>query len=182
MNAKKTMSTLVAAVTLLALSVPVTAFSEMMSAKEHRGGHGQMMEPGHMGMMGDVLDMCVEQADTLGLSDAQIAKIKPLQREMQRKHVQFTADQKIAEIDLMEIMEVKDFDLEKATAAVKKSAGIKTAHHLEMLKVMKEVRALLTEDQFKKMKKQMPMKHGEKKMPRKMMKKQHTSPTVAHKP
>ena len=55
----------------------------------------------------------------------------------------------------MEIMEVKDFDLEKASAAVKKIADIKTAHHLEMLKAMKEMRAVLTDEQFKKMKKMM---------------------------
>ena len=72
----------------------------------------------------------------------------------------------------MEIMEVKDFDLEKAGSAVKKIADIKTAHHLEMLKAMKEMRTILTDEQFKKMKKMMPMKRGEKKPAKKMMKKQ----------
>ena len=64
-------------------------------------------------------------------------------------------------IELMEIMEVKDFDLEKATAGVKKIEGIKTAHHLEMFKAMKEMRAVLTDEQFKKMKKMMLMEMGE---------------------
>jgi len=89
---------------------------------------------------------------------------------MQKKQARFKADLKIAEIDLMEIMEVKDFDLEKAGAAVKKIADIKTAHHLEMLKSMKEVRAILTHEQFQKMRKMHMMMDG-KKPAKKMMKK-----------
>jgi len=98
--------------------------------------------------------------------------MKPVHGDMQKKQARFQADKKIAEIELMEIMEVKDFDLEKATAAVKKIAGIKTAHHLEMLNAMKEMRTILTDEQFKKMKKMMPMKADEKKPAKKMMKKQ----------
>jgi Spy/CpxP family protein refolding chaperone len=158
---------MVAFVALLMTSVPVPAFSEMkdMSMMEHREGHKQMMK------MGDMMDMCIAHADMMGLTDDQIMKIKPVHSEMQKKQVRFKADQKIAEIELMEIMEVKDFDLEKASSAVKKIADIKTAHHLEMLKAMKEMRTILTDEQFKKMKKMMmSMNRGEKK-PAKMMKK-----------
>jgi Spy/CpxP family protein refolding chaperone len=163
-----------AAISLMALTVPVTAFSQMkeMPVKEHRAGHGQMMEMDHMDKMGDMMDMCMEHAEKMGLSEAQITKMKPVHREMQKKHARFKADVKIAEIELMEIMEVKDFDMEKATAAVKKIAEIKTAHHVEMLKAMKEVRASLTEEQFSKMQKMMSMKSDKKKMPKHIMKKQ----------
>ena len=75
------------------------------------------------------------------------------------------------QIELMEIMDVKDFDLEKASAAVKKIAEIKTAHHLEMLTAMKEMRSILTDEQFKNMKKMMHMEMGEKKPAKRMMKK-----------
>jgi len=159
-----------AALALLAFSAPVTAYSQMkdMSMNEHRHGAGQMMD---MDKMDDMMGMCLEHADKMGLSDDQIAKMKPAHREMQKKQARFKADLKIAEIDLMEIMEAKDFDLEKATSIVKKIADIKTAHHLEMLKQMKEMRTMLTDDQFKNMKKMMPMKMGEKKPAKKMMKK-----------
>ena len=133
----------------------------------------QMMEMGNMDKMGDMMGMCIEHADKMGLTDDQIMKMKPMHREMQKKQARFKADLKIAEIELMEIMEVKDFDMEKASAAVKKIADIKTAHHLEMLKAMKEMRAILTDEQFKKMKKMMMcMKMGEKKPAMGMMKKQ----------
>ena len=173
MRAKYSLSVMVAVVALLAFSVPVPAFSQMkdMSMKEHREGHGQMMGMGNMDRMGDMMGMCIEHAEELGLTDDQIMKMKPVHREMQKKDARFKADRKIAEIELMEIMEVKDFDLEKASAAVKKIEEIKTAHHLEMLKAMKEMRSILTDEQFKKMKKMMSMKTGEKKPAKRMMKK-----------
>ena len=173
MKAIYSLSLMVAAVVaLVAFSVPVPAFSQMMdmSMKEHREGHGQMMEMGNMDKMGDMMGMCIEHADQMGLTDDQIMKMKPVHREMQKKQARFKADLKIAEIELMEIMEVKDFDLEKASSAVKKIEEIKTAHHLEMLKGMKEMRTMLTDEQFKKMKKMMPMKMGEKKPAKTMMK------------
>jgi len=162
-----------AALALLAFSAPVPAFSQMkdMSMKEHKGGHGQQMEMCSMDRMGDMIDTCIEHADKMGLSDDQMMKVKPLHREMQKKQARFNADLKIAEIDLTEIMEVKDFDLEKANSAAKKIADIKTAHHLDMLKAMKEMRTILTDDQFKNMKKMMPMKMDEKKPGKQMMKK-----------
>jgi len=99
----------------------------------------------------------------MGLTDDQLMKMKPIHSEMQKKQARFKADQKIAEIELMDIVEVKDFNLEKASAAVKKIEGIKTAHHLEMLKAMKEMRTILTDEQFKKMRKMMSMKPDDKK-------------------
>jgi hypothetical protein len=122
-------------------------------------------------MGGDM--MCIEHAHEMGLTDDQMMKMKPLHREMQKKQIRFKADLKIVEIELMEIMEVKDFDLEKATAAVKKIEDMKTARHLEMLKAMKDMRAILTDEQFKNMHKMMSMKMGEEEHEKKMDKKDH---------
>lgn len=168
---------------LLALSVPVSAFAQtkdvpvkgpervhgQRTAMDHRGGH--MNQMGQMDMMGDMMGMCLEHADKLGLSDAQMSKMKPAHNDMLKKQARFKADLKIAEIELAEIMDVKDFDLEKANTAVKKIEEVKAAHHLEMLKHMKEVRSILTDDQFKNMKKMMPMEMGMKKPVKKMIRK-----------
>jgi Spy/CpxP family protein refolding chaperone len=145
---------MVATVALLAIGVPAFSQTMDMPMKDHRGdGHGKMMAMHNMENMGDMMGMCIEHADNIGLTDDQIMKMKPAHREMQKKQARFKAAQKIAQIELMEIMEVKDFDLEKATAAVKKIEEIKTAYHLEMLKAMKEMRTILSYEQFKKMKK-----------------------------
>jgi len=144
---------------LLTVVFAVPAFSQMadMPAKAH-GGH--MMGMGNMDKMGSMAGMCLGHADRMGLTDEQIQKIMPIHREMEKKYARFKADLKIAEIELMEIMDVKDFGLEKASAAVKKIGDIKTAHHLEMLKSIKEMLPILTDEQFKKMKKMMHMKIG----------------------
>lgn len=149
----------------------VPAFSQMMDMPmmAHGGGHGQGMEKGGMDMMeGDMI--CMEHARHLGLTDDQIIKMKPIHREIQKKQIRFRADLKIAGMELMEIIEVKDFDLDKANSAAKKIENIKTAQHLEMLKAMKEIRTILTDEQFKNMHK-MCMKMDMKKHGKIMMKK-----------
>ncbi|MDD2900265.1 MAG: hypothetical protein PHI31_16340 [Desulfuromonadaceae bacterium] len=173
MKTRYSMSVMAAAVALMGLTVPVTAHSQMkeMQMSEHREGHAQMMESGSMDKMGDMLDQCVEHSGKMGLSDDQLSKMKPIHREMQKKQVRFKADVKIAEIEFAEIMDVKNFDFEKASAAVKKTEELKTAHHIEMLKGMKEARSILTDDQFKNMKKTMPMKRGDKRPAKRMLKK-----------
>ena len=175
MRVLHTLTITAAAVALLAFSGPKAAFSQAMdmSKMEHTQGHGQMMEMGHMDKMDDMMGMCIEHGDKMGLSDDQMAKMKPMHREMQKKQVRFRADLKIAEIELMEIMEVKDFDLEKAALADKKIEGLKTAYHLEMLKGMREMRTMLTDAQFKSMQKMMPMKMEMKKPGKRNMKKHH---------
>ena len=167
---------------LLTVVFAVPAFSQMdMPRKGHGEGHGQMMEMGNMDMMGGDM-MCMEQANKMGLTDDQMMKMKPVHREMQKKQIRFKADLKIAEIELMEIMEVKDFDLDKATSAVKKIEDIKTAQHLEMLKAMKDMRTILTDEQFKKMHKMCMMKMGEKKHGKMMMDKPAPKKTGPDKP
>jgi Spy/CpxP family protein refolding chaperone len=166
---------------LLTVAFAVPAFSEMKDMKmmEHKEGHEQKMgmcnmcgmEMDKMDGMKDMSGMCLEHAKKMGLSDEQINKIKPIHWAMEKANARYKADLKIAEIDMMEIMDVKDFDLDKANAAVQKIAAIKTAHHLEMLKSMKEVRSILTDEQFKKMKTMMNSMMMDGKKPEKMMKK-----------
>jgi Spy/CpxP family protein refolding chaperone len=105
---------------------------------------------------GDMLGMLIKHADKVGLSGEQVAKLKGIHRVMEKKKIRSEADMKLTRIDLKEIMEVKDFDLEKANAAVQKISDIKRDQHLEMLKSMKDVRSILTDEQFKKIK---DMKH-----------------------
>jgi Spy/CpxP family protein refolding chaperone len=169
-----------AALTLLAISLPIPAFSQMndMPGRHSREGHGRMMHMGAMDGTGNMAGSCLDHAEKLGLTDNQIMTITPLHRDMQKKQAQFTADAKIAEIELMEIMEVKDFDLDKATAAVRKIEAIQTDRHIAMLQSMKQVRSILTETQFKEMKKMM---YAQKMMPRQMIDKKPAMKTPVKK-
>lgn len=94
--------------------------------------------------------MCLDHEGKLGLTEKQLHKLTPLHRDMQKMQIQSRANQRIAEIELCEIMEEKNFNLEKANAAVKKIEKIKTAHHVELLKPIHEMRSVLTEEQFQK--------------------------------
>jgi len=157
----------------LTFALAAPAFSQPMDMpmKGSMGGKGHMMNMGNMEKLGDMMGMCIEHSDMMGLTDDQIHKIKALHIDMAKKQARFVADLKIAEIELREIMDVKDFSLEKANDAVKKIGGIKIVHHLEMLKAAKEMRSILTDEQFKKMRKMMPMMGMKKPAKKKMMKK-----------
>lgn len=148
---------------LLTVVFAVPAFSQMedMPMKGHGEEPGQMMEMGNMEMMGGDM-MCMADGKKMGLTDEQMAKMKPIHSEMQKKQLRSAAELKIAEIELKEIMEVKEFNLDKAAFAIKKIANMKTIQHLEMVKAMKDMRAVLTDEQFKNMHK-MCMKMPEKK-------------------
>lgn len=165
-------SLLVSLLFAIVLATPgVSLPMDMPMHEQRREGHGHMMPMAGMDRMGDMMGACIEHADRIGLTDDQLKKMKPAHREMQKKQARFKAELKVAEIELMEIMEVRDFDLEKAGTAVEKIADIKTAHHLEMLDEMKAMRTLLTDDQFRKMQAMMSMKMDVKK-PSKKMKRQ----------
>ena len=141
---------------LLTATFTVPAFAQMKDKpskdcnlhQEHGMSHGDMS---HMDMMGGMMGMCIKNADKIGLSEEQKKKVTPLHNEMQKKQIRFQADLKIAQLEMKDIMEPKDFDIEKAKAAVKKTEDIKSAHHLEMLKAMKEVRSIFTEEQYQKL-------------------------------
>lgn len=165
-------SLLVSLLFAIVLAAPgVSLPMDMPMHEQHREGHGHKTPMAGMERMGDMMGACIEHADRIGLTDDQLTKMKPAHREMQKKQARFKADLKVAEIELMEIMEVRDFDLEKAGTAVEKIADIKTAHQLEMLDEMKAMRTLLTDDQFRKIQTLMSMKMDAKK-PSKKMKRQ----------
>lgn len=151
----------------LCFSTPAYAQDEMKPMNEYK--EEQCVMTKNMNQIGNTLSMCIENAHALNITDAQLQTIKPLHSEMQKKNARFRAEMKIAEIDLRDIMDVKDFDLGKANAGAQHIGQIQTTHHLEMLKTMKEMRAVLTNEQFLKMK--MPMKGVENKQKTMKMKK-----------
>lgn len=147
------------AVVLLSVFCAVPAFADMQHKDALKGTQKcechehdmQMCDMHGMHKRGDMLGMFLRHADKLGLSPDQVAKLKSIHTGMEKKRIQLDADLKIARIDLRQIMEVKDFDLDKADAQVQKISDIQKNKRLEMVKSIKEVRSVLTDDQFKKM-------------------------------
>lgn len=117
--------------------------------EEHGHKHGEHERMKHLEKMGEPLCFFAEKGEKMGLSGEQMGKMKPVHLEMHKKQLRFKADLEIAQIELQAIMEPKDFDLEQAQVAVKKITGIQEAHHLEMLHAAKEMRSILTDEQFR---------------------------------
>ena len=116
---------------LLAAVFAVPAFSQMhdmegkgMRGKGHGGGPQHGMAMGDMDKMGNMMGGCLQHADKLGLTDEQVVKFKAIHRALEKKQVMSRAEQRVAEIELAEIMEVKNFDLDLANAAVHKISSI----------------------------------------------------------
>lgn len=124
----------------------------------HVGAYAQMTEMGIMDNVTDMIGMCIEHADEIGLTDDQIMKIKPMCSEFGKREARFKADLRIAEIELLEIMEVKDFSMDHGRSAVEKMAEIKKAHHFEMLRSARDMRAVFTEQQFREISKMLALK------------------------
>jgi len=138
-------------VVFLSLSMIVPVFSQMKGPiTEYKEENRRIIG---MDNMGDIAAIFIEHADEMGLTDDQILKMEPVQSEMRKKYAQFKVNLKIAETELIETMDVKYFDLKNADSAVIKISEIKIAHRLEMLKAMKEIWAILTDEQFNKIKK-----------------------------
>jgi Spy/CpxP family protein refolding chaperone len=174
MTKRNSLTMLLAGAALLVVGAAGPANAQMMEMSRHQQhgpGHAAMAAPGDVDRMGEMMGGCLVHAGQLGLSEDQLLKMKPLHRDQQKKQARYQADRKIAEIELAEVLDVKDFDLEKAGAAVKKSAEIWTAHNLDTLKSMKEMRSILTDEQYKEMSKLMTEKQPGKMPAHKAMKK-----------
>ncbi|NTV15222.1 MAG: hypothetical protein HGA96_15025 [Desulfobulbaceae bacterium] len=120
--------------------------------------HGLMTGMKYMDDINEIMGACIEFAYEMGLADDQILKMKPVYSEIQKKQARSKANLKITEIELMEIMEAKNFDIQKAISVVNKNASLKKELHYEMLKSMQELRAILTDQQYKEVCKILPKK------------------------
>ena len=151
---KKTLSVL-----LMTVAFAVPAFADMhgKGGKDMKGHkecacHEQKFEKCGMHRRGDMVGMLIKHADKIGLTEDQVVKLKAIHSGIVKRKIRTEADTKLAKIELREIMEVKDFDLEKANAAAQKIADLKKDQRLEMFKSIKDVRNILTDEQFKKVK------------------------------
>ncbi|HEY5996616.1 MAG TPA: hypothetical protein VIU29_06310, partial [Candidatus Deferrimicrobiaceae bacterium] len=92
MKAIRSISALAVAA-LLGIAAPAPAPAQMhdMGMMGPGEGHGPMMGMGDMDRMGEMMGMCLEHADRIGLTEEQVAKMKPGHNEMQKKQARFGA-------------------------------------------------------------------------------------------
>jgi Spy/CpxP family protein refolding chaperone len=112
-------------------------------------GMGGMKGPGgggHPGMMFSPSFL----KDELKLSDDQIDKFKKVRNDYERESIRRGADIKIAEMDLWDLFDKKDFTADQIEKKVREVEAKKTDLRVFRFKQLSTVKSILTPEQFEK--------------------------------
>ncbi len=112
-------------------------------------GKGGMKGPGgggHPGMMFSPSFL----KDELKLSDEQIEKFKKLRGDYEKESIRRTADIQIAEIELWDLFDKKDFTADQMEKKVREVEAKKTDLRVFRFKQLSTVKSILTPEQFEK--------------------------------
>ena len=137
----KKLAVIVAAVSILALAA--LAYGDM-------GGHG--MGSGMMcgcGMDGQM--MGTEHLKSLNLDEQQKAFIGEIKSRMQKETIRRTADMRIVQIELKDLLSKDPVDMKAVEAKAKQLEMMRTEMHLSHIKAMEDCKAKLTPQQRKKL-------------------------------
>jgi len=142
----KKLAALVAAVSIA--SMAALAYGDM-------GGHG--MESGMTGccdmdgqMMGAEHHMA-KHFKGLNLDEQQKASIDAIKSRMMKETIRRTADMRIVQIELKDLLSRDTVDMKTVEAKVKQLEMMKTEMHLSHIKAMEECKSRLTPEQRKKL-------------------------------
>lgn len=136
----KKLAVIVAAVSIVALAA--LAYGEM-------GGHG--MGSGMMGCCGmDGQMMGTEHLKSLNLDEQQKTLIGGIKSRMMKETIRRTADMRIVQIELRELLSQDPVDMKAIEAKVKQLEMMKTEMHLSHIKAMEDCKTKLTPEQRKK--------------------------------
>ena len=136
----KKLAVIVAVVSIVALAA--FAYGEM-------GGHG--MGSGMMygcGMDGQM--MGTEHLKSLSLDEQQKAFMGEIKSRMKKETIRRTADMRIAQIELKELLTQDTVDMKAVEAKVKQLETMRTEMQLSHIKAMEDCKAKLTPEQRKK--------------------------------
>jgi Spy/CpxP family protein refolding chaperone len=140
----KKLAAIVAVVSIVALAA--LAYGDM-------GGRG--MGPGMMGdcgMGGQMMEHHMSKhLMGLNLDDQQKAFIGEIRSRMKKETIRKTADMRIAQIELKELLIQDPVDMKAVEAKVKQLETMKTEMHLSHIKAMEECKTKLTPEQRKKL-------------------------------
>jgi Spy/CpxP family protein refolding chaperone len=137
----KKLAAIVAAVSIVALAA--LAYGDM-------GGHG--MGSGMMcgcGMDGQM--MGTEHLKSLSLDEQQKTLIGEIKSRMMKETIRRTADMRIVQIELKDLLSQDPVDMKAVEAKVKQLEMMRTEMHLSHIKAIEDIRTKLTPEQRKKL-------------------------------
>lgn len=118
------------------------------------GMRGYMMGPGHI-MMDHLMD--------LNLDEQQRTSINEIKSKMMKDTIRKSADMRINQIELNDLLEQDTVDMKAVEAKMKQLESMRTEMRLSHLKAMEEIKAKLTPEQrkeFREMLEERPMMRG----------------------
>jgi Spy/CpxP family protein refolding chaperone len=142
----KKLAVLVAAVSIVALAA--LAYGDM-------GGHGMGSEMmcgcGMDGQMMEAEHHMLKHLMGLNLDEQQKAVIGEIKSRMMKETIRRTADMRIVQIELKDLLSQDPVDMKAVEAKVKQLEMMKTEMHLSHIKAMEECKTKLTPEQRKKL-------------------------------
>lgn len=110
--------------------------------------------------MGPMAHTPANYKSALGLSDEQWAKLKPLQLEYKKTTIRQAAKIRIAEVELYDMTDHRDFDMDKATAKIKEIEDLKAQLAITRYEMLRKTGAIVTDAQFEKLLQMIPAAGG----------------------
>jgi Spy/CpxP family protein refolding chaperone len=156
----KKLAAIVAAVSIVALAV--LAYGEMWGRGMGSGMMGgRNIEPGMMGGCG--MDGQMMEADhhmlrhlmDLDLDEQQKNLIGQIKSRMMKEMIRRSADMRIVQIELKDLLGQEPLDMKAVEAKVKQLEMIRTEMHLSHIKAMEDIKTKLTSEERKKLKEMM---------------------------
>ena len=143
----KKLAAIVAAVSIVALAA--LAYGDMGG---HGMGSGMMCGCGMDGQMMETEHHMSKHLMGLNLDEQQKALIGEIKSRMMKETIRRTADMRIVQIELKDLLSQDPVDMKAVEAKVKQLEVMKTEMHLSHIKAMEECKTKLTPEQRKKLK------------------------------
>jgi Spy/CpxP family protein refolding chaperone len=115
----------------------------------HMAGMG--MRSGHGSAEGPWLSMALHHRERLSLSPDQTKTLESLRSEFEKKAIRQSAEIRVAEVELADLLRTEPVDMTKVEAALGRIEGLRTELRLTRIKTMEQGKAVLTPEQRKKL-------------------------------
>jgi Spy/CpxP family protein refolding chaperone len=112
---------------------------------------GMSMRPGPGSAERPWPTMALHHRDQLGLSADQTKELESLRSELEKKAVRQSAEIRVAEFELADLLRAEPVDMTKVEATLSQVERLRTELRLMRIKTVERGRAVLTPDQWKKL-------------------------------
>lgn len=135
-----------------AVLATVIVYAAVSLSAGDKGGGGMGGGSGILARLGDLLDN-PEFIEQIGLTDAQVEKLKSLRSNTMKAQIRAEADIKILRLELDDLLDQDKPDLKKIDAKIDEIGKKETEMKKMMIHAMLDGKAVLTDEQLAKLKK-----------------------------